>query len=96
MRVWWNWQFEAERCEAEEARASKVQRSKVDRRKDLSRESSFGHRKRHTVACQREEKNVKSRLNKKTKYAGVVELADTPDLGSGVPDVQVQVLSPAP
>ena len=35
-------------------------------------------------------------MNKKTKYAGVVELADTPDLGSGVPDVQVQVLSPAP
>ena len=26
----------------------------------------------------------------------MVELADTPDLGSGVPDVQVQVLSPAP
>ena len=29
-------------------------------------------------------------------YAGVAELADAPDLGSGVPDVQVQVLSPAP
>ena len=29
------------------------------------------------------------------KYAGVAELADAPDLGSGVPDVQVQVLSPA-
>ncbi len=28
-------------------------------------------------------------------YAGVAELADAPDLGSGVPDVQVQVLSPA-
>ena len=27
--------------------------------------------------------------------AGVAELADAPDLGSGVPDVQVQVLSPA-
>ena len=32
---------------------------------------------------------------KATKYAGVAELADAPDLGSGVPDVQVQVLSPA-
>ena len=31
----------------------------------------------------------------KIKYAGVAELADAPDLGSGVPDVQVQVLSPA-
>ena len=33
-----------------------------------------------------------------TKYesAGVAELADAPDLGSGVFDVQVQVLSPAP
>ena len=30
-----------------------------------------------------------------TGYAGVAELADAPDLGSGVPDVQVQVLSPA-
>ena len=29
------------------------------------------------------------------EYAGVAELADAPDLGSGVPDVQVQVLSPA-
>ena len=29
-------------------------------------------------------------------YAGVAELADAPDLGSGVPYVQVQVLSPAP
>ena len=29
-------------------------------------------------------------------FAGVAELADAPDLGSGVPDVQVQVLSPAP
>ena len=27
--------------------------------------------------------------------ADVAELADAPDLGSGVPDVQVQVLSPA-
>ena len=30
------------------------------------------------------------------KYAGVVKLADTPDLGSGVYDVGVQVPSPAP
>ena len=30
-----------------------------------------------------------------SEYAGVAELADAPDLGSGVPDVQVQVLSPA-
>ena len=29
-------------------------------------------------------------------YAGVAELADAPDLGSGVYDVQVQVLSPVP
>ena len=29
-------------------------------------------------------------------HAGVAELADAPDLGSGVPDVQVQLLSPAP
>ena len=29
-------------------------------------------------------------------YADVAELADAPDLGSGVPDVQVQVLSGAP
>ena len=28
--------------------------------------------------------------------AGVAELADAPDLGSGISDVQVQVLSPAP
>ena len=28
--------------------------------------------------------------------APVAELADAPDLGSGVPDVKVQVLSPAP
>ena len=28
--------------------------------------------------------------------AGVAELADAPDLGSGVPDVKVQVLSPVP
>ena len=31
-----------------------------------------------------------------TKYAGVAELADAPDLGSGGTPVQVQVLSPAP
>ena len=30
------------------------------------------------------------------EHADVVELADTPDLGSGVSDVQVQVLSSAP
>ena len=29
-------------------------------------------------------------------FAGVAELADAPDLGSGISDVQVQVLSPAP
>ena len=29
-------------------------------------------------------------------FAGVAELADAPDLGSGVFHVQVQVLSPAP
>ena len=29
-------------------------------------------------------------------YAPVAELADAPDLGSGVPDVKVQVLSGAP
>ena len=29
-------------------------------------------------------------------YAGVAELADALDLGSSVPDVKVQVLSPAP
>ena len=29
-------------------------------------------------------------------YAGMAELADAPDLGSGVHDVQVQVLLPAP
>ena len=29
------------------------------------------------------------------KYAGVAELADAPDLGSGIFDVKVQVLSPA-
>ena len=28
-------------------------------------------------------------------YAGMAELADAPDLGSGVHDVQVQVLLPA-
>ena len=28
--------------------------------------------------------------------AGVAELADAPDLGSGVPDVKVQGLSPVP
>ena len=30
------------------------------------------------------------------KYAPMAELADAPDLGSGVPDVKVQVLSPVP
>ena len=30
------------------------------------------------------------------ELAGVAELADAPDLGSGVPDVKVQVLSPVP
>ena len=30
------------------------------------------------------------------QYAGVAELADAPDLGSGGNTVQVQVLSPAP
>ena len=30
------------------------------------------------------------------KYAGMAELADAPDLGSGVYDVQVQVLLSAP
>ena len=30
------------------------------------------------------------------KYADVAELADAPDLGSGISDVQVQVLSSAP
>ena len=29
---------------------------------------------------------------KRAKDAGMAELADAPDLGSGVPDVQVQVL----
>ncbi len=29
-------------------------------------------------------------------FAGMAELADAPDLGSGVSDVQVQVLLPAP
>ena len=33
---------------------------------------------------------------KKIKYADVAELADAPDLGSGISDVQVQVLSSAP
>ena len=32
---------------------------------------------------------------KSVPYADVAELADAPDLGSGVPDVQVQVLSSA-
>ena len=36
------------------------------------------------------------RKGKSNLYAGVAELADAPDLGSGVLDVQVQVLSPAP
>ena len=35
------------------------------------------------------------RVLKSDILAGVAELADAPDLGSGVPDVQVQVLSPA-
>ena len=35
-------------------------------------------------------------LYKGTKYADVAELADSPDLGSGISDVQVQVLSSAP
>jgi hypothetical protein len=29
-------------------------------------------------------------------YAGMVELADTPDLGSGANSMQVQILLPAP
>ncbi len=35
-------------------------------------------------------------LIKLSVFAGVAELADAPDLGSGVPDVQVRFLSPAP
>ena len=34
--------------------------------------------------------------HRKIKYADVVELADTPDLGSGAAGVQVRVLSSAP
>ena len=30
------------------------------------------------------------------RYAGMAELADAPDLGSGISDVQVQVLLPVP
>ena len=33
-----------------------------------------------------------SKWFKRKEYAGVAELADAPDLGSGVHDVQVQVL----
>ena len=33
---------------------------------------------------------------KHIRNAGVAELADALDLGSSVPDVQVQLLSPAP
>ena len=36
------------------------------------------------------------RSNRPAAYAGVAELADAPDLGSGGIPVQVQVLSPAP
>ena len=35
-------------------------------------------------------------INHLLKYAPVAELVDAPDLGSGVPDVQVRVLSGAP
>ena len=35
------------------------------------------------------------RYNFTVAFAGVAELADALDLGSSVPDVQVQVLSPA-
>ncbi len=35
-------------------------------------------------------------LYNKYRFAGMAELADAPDLGSGVFDVQVQVLLPAP
>ena len=38
---------------------------------------------------------MNSLVSQKDKQAGMVELADAPDLGSGVPDVQVQVLLPA-
>ena len=34
-------------------------------------------------------------MSQKDKQAGMAELADAPDLGSGVHDVQVQVLLPA-
>ena len=34
-------------------------------------------------------------LNEKFVSAGMAELADAPDLGSGISDVQVQVLLPA-
>lgn len=40
----------------------------------------------------------KSRLKcyfNESQFADMAELADAPDLGSGVPDVQVQVLLPA-
>ena len=38
---------------------------------------------------------VHSRYADDSCYAGMAELADAPDLGSGISDVQVQVLLPA-
>ena len=46
---------------------------------------------REIKMCERE--NSATQTN---SLAGVAELADAPDLGSGVTDMQVQVLSPAP
>ena len=41
-------------------------------------------------------KIIRNRACRLFLYAGVAELADAPDLGSGVPDVKVQVLFGAP
>ncbi len=45
--------------------------------------------------CYNKKAGFRNKFSETIKYAGVAELADALDLGSSVPDVQVQLLSPA-
>ena len=69
----------------------------VEIMRSVQRANNFGNRKSLAeviiiFSC----KLSAGKTESKTKYAGVAELADAPDLGSGGKTVQVQVLSPAP
>ena len=69
-----------------------AQRSKKPRKRCNAPDGFFGHRKSLAGA----DGYSAITLTEYCLYAGVAELADAPDLGSGVYDVGVQVPSPAP